>query len=364
MFSQNVKISDRQLVALLLLDFFGTEMLFLPSNLAEIGGKSCWILLFCGTLAAAAFAPLLTLLGRREPTWTAVEWFRSMFGYAAGSILVLGLGFKLLLDGAIELRIFSEILHRTMLPKTPMFLLLFALLLLCLYTAQSGIETQGRTAEILAIPVFVPLLIFVVAAAFSVEKNYALPISLPEGKTLWKSLSAAQPLFQAMTFLLFIPPFLKNHKKSTKKVWYVGLFTVILFTIMTFLCLAVYGEDSLSHKLFAPLQLLERVGLSGMFFARQDLFLLWFWMVSVFLFLSGSLFFGGVFCQKLTGRKKRKGSIFVFAILLAVLALLPDTMEGACILRRTLSPWLGAVYLALFPLLFLLMYKKGGKKDV
>lgn len=364
MFSQNAKISDRQLIALLVLEFFGTEMLFLPSYLAGIGGKSCWILLFCGTLAAAAIAPLLTLLGRREPAWTAVEWFRSVFGYGVGSVLVLGLGIKLLLDGAMELRIFSEILHRIMLPKTPLFVILFALLFLCFYTAESGIETQGRTAELLAIPVLVPLLLFVVAAAFSVEKNHALPISLPEGKTLWKSLSSVQPLFQAMTFLLFVPPFLTNHKGSTKKVWCAGLFTVVLLTAITFLCLAVYGEDSLSHKLFAPLQLLERVGLSEIFFARQDLFLLWFWMVSVFLFLSGSLFFGGVFCQKLMGRKQRKGSILVFAILLAVLALLPETMEGACLLRRKLSPWLGAVYLALFPILFLLIHRKGGKKHV
>ena len=364
MFSQNAKISHRQLIALLLLEFFGTELLFLPSYLAEIGGKSSWILLFCGTLAAAAIAPLLMLLGQRKPAWTAVEWFRSAFDHGAGSVLVLGLGCKLLLDGAMELRIFSEVLHSIMLPKTPLFVILLALLLLCFYTAESGMEAQGRTAEILAIPVFVPFLLLVGAAAFSMEKNLALPLTLPEGKTLWKGLSSVQPLFQPMTFLLFVPPFLTNVKGSAKKVWYAGLFAVVLFTVLTFLCLAVYGEVSLSHKLFAPLQLLERVGLSGIFFARQDLFLLWFFMVSVFLFLSGSLFFGGVFCQRLIGRKKRKGSIFVFALLLAILALLPETMEGACLLRKRLSPWLGAVYLALFPLLFLRMNPKGGKKDV
>ena len=41
MFAENRKISIRQLQMLLLLDCFGTAVLFLPAELAEISGRGC-----------------------------------------------------------------------------------------------------------------------------------------------------------------------------------------------------------------------------------------------------------------------------------------------------------------------------------
>ena len=42
MFAENRKISIRQLQMLLLLDCFGTAVLFLPAELAEISGRGCF----------------------------------------------------------------------------------------------------------------------------------------------------------------------------------------------------------------------------------------------------------------------------------------------------------------------------------
>ncbi len=364
MFSKNDKISDRQLTAILLLTFLGTEMFFLPAYFGKTEG---WLTLLVGALAAAAFLPFLTLLARKEPSFTAVEWFRSLFGRKVGNILIYGLLAKLLFDGAIELRVFSEVLRRIILPKTSLWILLVLLLLLYLYTAQRGLETQGRAAEILLPFVLLPFLLFLVGAAFSLNGNQvlspALPAPLPKDGHIGKSFFATQPLFQAMNFLLFVPPFLANGRGSTKKVWYAGLFAAVTAVLLILLSFVAYGGESLSHKLFAPLQLMERVGRSGVFFARQDLFLVWFWMVSAFLFGSCSLFFGGVCCQRLFGRKEPKGGIFLCALLIFLIALLPETMESALALRRKLSPILGMFYFVLFPLLFLISSKKGGKRN-
>lgn len=43
MFAENRKISIRQLQMLLLLDCFGTAVLFLPAELAEISGRGCFL---------------------------------------------------------------------------------------------------------------------------------------------------------------------------------------------------------------------------------------------------------------------------------------------------------------------------------
>ena len=48
MFAENRKISIRQLQMLLLLDCFGTAVLFLPAELAEISGRGCFFAALLG----------------------------------------------------------------------------------------------------------------------------------------------------------------------------------------------------------------------------------------------------------------------------------------------------------------------------
>ena len=50
MFAENRKISIRQLQVLLLLDCFGTAVLFLPAELAEISGRGCFFAALLGGL--------------------------------------------------------------------------------------------------------------------------------------------------------------------------------------------------------------------------------------------------------------------------------------------------------------------------
>ena len=123
MFAENRKISIRQLQMLLLLDCFGTAVLFLPAELAEISGRGCFFAALLGGLGVSAASLLLTAVGRRMPNGTVVDWCRSVCGNGIGTILLLGLAGKLLLDGMLELRIFSEIICRFMLPATPVWVL-------------------------------------------------------------------------------------------------------------------------------------------------------------------------------------------------------------------------------------------------
>ena len=85
MFSDNHKISLRQMQALFCFYFLGTASLFLPAELAEGSGRACWLVMLIGGLLAAFFSLVLTYLGKKEPTWTVVEWLRNTFGGVLGS---------------------------------------------------------------------------------------------------------------------------------------------------------------------------------------------------------------------------------------------------------------------------------------
>ena len=177
MFAENRKISIRQLQVLLLLDCFGTAVLFLPAELAEISGRGCFFAALLGGLGVSAASLLLTAVGRRMPDGTVVDWCRSVCGNGIGTILLLGLVGKLLLDGMLELRIFSEIICRFMLPATPVWVLSLVLLLVAGALAAHGNGMSGQNGGILFFLVAIPLLLVLLAVAASTQ--YARVLRLP-----------------------------------------------------------------------------------------------------------------------------------------------------------------------------------------
>lgn len=355
MFSDNHKISNRQLQILLLLCCLGTSSLCLPAQLAMVAKQGCWIVMLLGGLFATVFSLVLTTLYCREPSWTAIEWSRNTFGNTFGAILSVGFLLKLAVDGMLELRIFTEILQRTMLPHTPSWLLLLLLLCLATFGVARGIEGQARTAEILFLFVIVPFVLLLVAVAVSAQETYFLPVTIPDFTEIRKGASMVQPLFQAMLFLLFVSPFLQKPKQAKKSVAVSLCFVTILLSVVTFLCLRIYGAETLSQKVFPTLQMAERIGFSGIFLSRQDILLLWFWFVSVFLYVSGVLFFGSVGTERLfcKGERKRRYWFLLWVPLLFVGAMLPQNMERAYKFRHLVQPVVSAIYLGIFPICFL-----------
>ena len=257
MFAENRKISIRQLQMLLLLDCFGTAVLFLPAELAEISGRGCFFAALLGGLGVSAASLLLTAVGRRMPNGTVVDWCRSVCGNGIGTILLLGLAGKLLLDGMLELRIFSEIICRFMLPATPVWVLSLVLLLVAGALAAQGTECRGRTAEILFFLVAIPLLLVLLAVAASTQYARVLPLALPSPSGIGAGLAEMSIVFRGLVFLYFIYPDLK--KPVGFAVWKICLLITAVVTVIVLLCLANYGEGMLAAKLLPTLQMLERV---------------------------------------------------------------------------------------------------------
>ena len=363
MFAENRKISLRQLQALLLLDCFGTAVLFLPAELAQMSGRACWVAALLGGAVFVAVSLFLTFVGKRMPHGTVVEWCRRCFGDFIGNIVLIGLAVKLVFDGALELRIFSEIVCRSMLPSTPVAVITLVILAAAGSLAAQGTECRGRSAEILFFIVAIPLAIILIAVAISSKYNRILPLAMPSFGEVGSGIAAMSIVFQGLVFLYFIYPDLKRPAHALGAVLKSTALTALVVTLMVFLCLAVYGEGVLSEKLLPSLQMMERVSFTGVFLTRQDVLLLWFWMASAVVFLSGTLFFSSLLgvqmCRQ--AETKRKTWLWISLAVIFAAAFLPENLSAAYYLRLELAPWINLVYLVILPLLLLIFSGKGGK---
>ena len=361
MFAENRKISLRQLQILLLLDCFGTAVLFIPAELAQISGRACWTLAAGGGLFFVVAGYLLTAAGRRMQG-TVIDWCRNAFGYFPGTLIVAVLALKILFDGILELRIFSEIICRSMLPNTPVWVISLVILSTAGVLAVQGTECRGRAAEVLFFAVGIPLLVVLFAVSVSAEYGRTLPMELPAPLELGNGVLAMSVIFQGLTFLYFVFPQVKKKDGISEAALVSTLITTALIIVIVFLSLAVFGEGVLSEKLLPALQMMERVSFTGLFLTRQDVLLLWFWMASVCIFLSGVISYSVFLGMRIFRRKEEERRKWIWSCLAVIflISLLPRNLSVAYRLRLQVSPWLNLLFLVILPTLLLLFGKRRG----
>lgn len=354
MFAENQKISLRQVQALLLLQCFGTAVLFLPAELAAESGRGCWITAAVGAAVWTGAAWLLCASGNTGKD--AVSLCRTAFGKGIGTAVLLGLIGKFLFDGACELRIFSEVVCRSMLPHTPVWVISPVVLGLCGLLAAKGVESYGRFAELLFFFAVLPLLPLLAAVAVTADYQRMLPLEFPSVRGLASGIGAAGIVFQGLPLLYVLFSYAQKPKRVKQAVGKTAGAIGIVITIVTLLCLAVFGAVPLAGKLLPTLQMLERVSFSGIFLTRQDVVFLWFWMCTAVVFVSGILLAMRYLTERLFGRKRLW--FWGAALLLWAVSFLPENLTEAYRLRMLVSPWLQLAFVIVLPLA---LWKGGGR---
>ncbi len=357
MFSENDKLSSVQTTALFLLQCISMSVLFLPARTAAQAGNGAWVSVGIGAALAAIWAFFL---------WKASSC-RMPFGMllcrAFGKPLGVGIGMlfcaKLLWEAAAEARLFCEAVRQILLPRTPVTATLLLLLFLCATLAAKGIETIGRTAEILVVLVFLPLILVLVAAIWTAG-------SIPRGDfTAKEALSGVLPAvgsFRGLQFFLFLAPFAAKAERSRKKSVAAVLLLGGLFTVIVWLALGVYGSEEITRRIFPTLELLDRVSVSGVFMTGAEGFLLWFWLVGCVVLISSCLLFAGSFLGKMRLQKLPICYPLALIVFLAAYAVLPFT-QMYLLWQKTL-PWLDLVFVLILPLALWLRRKFAKREEM
>lgn len=364
MFSENQKISVRQLQILLILDIFGTGIITLPRRTAQAAGTNAWISVLIGGMIMVAFSFVLTSLSEQFPQKNFVEIIEQILSKPIGKLISIGFIIKILMTIGLQLRIFCEIIRQTMLFQTPIAVTSILMILVAAYAAMKGYECRARAGEVLIILIFIPLILVYITAMFSTDFSNLLPIYMTNSKGLMKGAAITAFSFQGLELLLLAYPFL-NRQKGNKREFAATIAVITaLMTITTILTIGKFGDITVQSKLFPALQMMDTVDFPGAFIERQDILIMWFWVVSAFASVSAGIYFTSfIFSKILEKEKKRK--IFLIAALpiLFFISILPEDVASAYLLLGKVTLYGGGFYLFLLPtILFILnvFQKKGG----
>lgn len=362
----NNKISLRQLQALLLLDLLGTAVITLPRRTADVAGVDGWAGVMVGGILLLGVLWMFTALLAKTPRITVVELCMSHFGRPAGILLSLGLGIKLLLTSGLELRIFCEMINQTMLFRTPVWITAGAMALVCVCVAAGGYECRARAAEILFVLVILPLLFFLTIAAFSVDYSQLQPVFHAGARPIGRAGVVTLFSFQGIEALLLVYPYLSEPDKARKSLFSAGLLLLGITTAITILTIAWFGDITVKSKLFPVLQMLDSIDVPGAFWNRQDIFMLWFWTVSVFASVSAGLFFASIIMVRIVKKASAYNGkwLLLGLIPLYLTAILPGSAASATAYMEVVKKIGGGFYILLLPAILLLLSRaKGGRKN-
>lgn len=362
----NSKISNRQLQALLLLDLLGTAVITLPRRTAVAAGADGWIGVIGGGVLLLGVLWMFTQLMDKNPRITFVELCRGSFGRPASILLSVGLAIKLLATSGLELRIFCEMVNQTMLFRTPIWITAGAMALVCVCVAAGGYECRARAGEILFVLVILPLLFFLILAAFSADYSNLQPVFQAGSSAIGRASIITLFSFQGVEVLLLAYPYLSQPKKVRKSLFAAGGLLLAITVAMTALTIAWFGEISVTKKLYPVLQMLDSIDVPGAFWNRQDIFMLWFWTASVFASVSAGIFFAGVIMERLihSPQKVRGKWLGLGLALVYVVAILPGSAASAEEMLEVLKVIGGGFYILVLPAILLICnWAKGGQKN-
>ncbi len=367
MFSDNEKISLRQIRRLLVLDLFSISSLIIPRIATVAAGRDGIISIVVAALFALVYSWVLLSLSNHI-NGNLLEFC----GQSAGRMITFLIGtlfiVKLFACCVFAARLFGDVIKQTLLEDTDHRIIILMLLMVSAYAASKGFEIRARIAELLFFIVITPILILLVLGLKDINITNLLPIFVEKPGDIVLGGYQIFLTFSMLELLLFTAPLISysrsGYEKAIKKGK--GLFAhviqalciVIVINFLFFLVtVGILGVEETRLKLWSSVTIMQIIKLPGDFIQRQDALILTFWMLSIFTIISGFLYYMCLISKKIFHVYFQKYHLIPFVIFLFAASAIPLETEQYYDYFEAYMMYIGMPQSILLPLLVVFLSK-------
>ncbi len=303
MFSNNDKISPRQIKRLLIFHLFGVGSLLLPARLAKTGGTAGLWSVFLGMALAAVYLWMLQIsCGRMKQDY--FFYLQNGWGSLAARIFYICYALVSVFVSGWAVKLLAELVCDHLLEDGEFKTALFLVILLVLYGGIAGMEARARIYEILFWVLAVPLVIMLVLCFRQVQVIRWFPM-MPEPafgsggwNGLWQGAVQCFMSFLPLTFLLF----LKSHEQEEKKTGHVAFLALFVsggaVAAIYLILLGIFGSRALSQEHYPIITLMGMVKIPGDFVKRLDAVMISVWFFTLYALIAATLYYGAVIARR------------------------------------------------------------------
>ena len=298
MFSENNRISGRQMYRLMTYDLLGIGTLLVPQMLAKAAARDGILSIGIGMAAALMY---LWILRRIAPPAqeSYPEYMKRQLGRIGGGIVQAGYLIYLVLLAGYVAYLFADVILRDLLRGESFYLILSVIMLLVLYGLAGGIEGRARAYEMLFWFLLIPLFLMLFAAADEVCTDYWAPLGMSSLKGV---AGGAYGVFLNLSFaflLLFSGTYVRRQETlfaaGKRAILFVGCLHAVLYLVLE----GIFGVPALAGMDYPAVTLMSTVKISGGFLKRTDAFMFGVWFFTLYALLNSCVFYGSSIAEKL-----------------------------------------------------------------
>lgn len=292
MFSENNKISDRQVFRLLTYDFLGIGTLLLPTMLANTAGRDGIFCILAGLILAFLYLKILQyLMQNTEKSYP--DYLKKCCGKVIGYLLWCGYFLYFMLMASYTAYLFSTLMLNGLVENISFYLVLMLILIVAFYGMAGGIEGRARVYEMLFWFLMIPLFMMLLAACREVKTAYWSPVFSTGFKEVFRGSYYVFFCYSIVTLVLFLKEYVtdseKYRKAAGKAVWFSGGVFAVLYLVLV----GLFGVDALAQMKFPAVTMMSRVQITGGFLKRTDAFMFGIWFFTLYALLNSMVFYSG-----------------------------------------------------------------------
>lgn len=310
MFSNNNRISTRQVFRLFVFDFIGMSTLVLPAKLAGASGCDGVFAIVAGGLFASLYLWYLAWIMRRMDR-DLITYVRQSLPRWGAFVMLCFFAAYCILEASYGAYIFADVMKKGLVGGESYTLLLLLILAVAAYAIQSGIESRARVYESLFWVLFVPLFLLLWIAASDVNTIYLHSFfTTPVSEVVEGGLLVFEYLM--LVFLvLFFPAYVRKdaQKKMVAAVYRALWVAVLVFIVFDLILLGSFGERAMAKMRYPALTLMSNIHLRGSFLKRLDAFLLAIWFFTLFALINVFLFYAKQLIAAIGGEFTGHGNV-------------------------------------------------------
>jgi spore germination protein KB len=236
------------------------------------------------------------------------------------SILLL-ISFTIVL--AAILRQYAEFISGSILPKTPVSVIIICILAIAIYPTFHGIGVVGRLAEIFGPILLLGIIVPAILGIGNLNFNHLLPLYYDSG--LLKIISGSLGPSGFMTDCVLIVWLYNLGEINIKRKKYLMmsiLISGILYLLTVILIISTFGTEVASSQLYPFLMLERYISIFGII-ENLDSIVITVWILSIFLKICIYLFVASYGFSRYTHKKSWRIFIFYIASIVYILSLIP-----------------------------------------
>ncbi len=306
MYSDNDKISNRQLFRLYVFNLLGVGTLLLPNQLAT-QGKYAVISIVTG-LVLLYFFSKIAIKTRDIP----------------GKINLL-ISLVQISAAAFILWLFVRLIKESLIPDEKFALICIVILMVSVYSLYGEMECRARVYEVVFWFVLIPLMAMLAFAVKDVKAKYFFVQDIFDfGEVLRGAYLVFASGFSVFNLCYFSDGEKEQSLKAVSKAILVyGTILLVLYLIL----LASFGKNVLLGMDFAVVQLMSNVTIQGSFFKRTDAFMLSVWFFTLYSIMNMCIFYSKRTVER-ASKKIKRVPVSTVCLLCFLLAMILEYGDG------------------------------------